>query len=93
MISLSWKLCLLRTTSYATIHQIENELGLSDHNVADWGMFCRETMLELLQGSSKKIGSPNKTVEIDEGKIGRRTGMVPHNTDHLQVRVSGYFFF
>jgi len=50
-------------------------------------------MLELLEGSSEKIGGPNKTVKIDEGKIGRRTGMVPHNTDHLHVRVSGYFYF
>jgi len=29
-------------------HQIENELCLSDHTVADWGMFCRETMLDFL---------------------------------------------
>jgi competence protein ComGF len=47
-------------------HQKENEHDLSDHTVADWGMFCRETMLELLEGSSEKIGGPNKTVEIDK---------------------------
>jgi len=52
--------------------QIENELDLSYHTVADWGMFCRETMLEFLEGSSQKIGGPNKIVEIDESKIGRR---------------------
>ena len=52
-------------------HRTENELGLSDHTVADWGMFCRETMLEFLEGSSEKIGGPNKTIEIDDSKIGR----------------------
>jgi len=42
------------------------------HTVADWGMFCRETMVVFLEGSSVKIGGPNKTVEIDESKFGRR---------------------
>lgn len=51
-------------------HQIENELGFSDHTFAVWGMFCRETMLEFLEGSpEKKIGGLNKTVKIDESKI------------------------
>jgi transposase-like protein len=35
-------------------------------------MFCRETMLVCLEGCSVKIGGPNKTVEIDESKFGRR---------------------
>ena len=35
-------------------------------------MFCRETMLVFLEGSSVKIGGPNKTVHIDESKFGRR---------------------
>jgi hypothetical protein len=35
-------------------------------------MFCRETMLLFLEGSSVKIGGPQKTVEIDESKFGRR---------------------
>lgn len=52
-------------------HQIEKELGLSDHTVADWGLFCRETMLEFLEGSFEKIGGPNKIVKIDGSKIGR----------------------
>jgi len=55
-------------------HQIENEPGLSDHDtVAGWGMFCRETTLEFLEGSSDEIGGPNKTVEIDDSKIGEST--------------------
>jgi hypothetical protein len=35
-------------------------------------MFCRETMLLFLEGSSVKIGGPQKTVEIAESKFGRR---------------------
>jgi transposase-like protein len=35
-------------------------------------MFCRETMLVFMEGCSEKIGGPNKTVEIDERKFGRR---------------------
>ena len=53
-------------------NQIENEYNLSDHTVADWGMFCREAMLDYLAGSSQKIGGLNRVVEIDESKIGRR---------------------
>ena len=45
---------------------------LSVHTVADWGMFCRETMLVFLECSYVKIGGPNKTVEIDESKFGWR---------------------
>ena len=51
---------------------IKNEYCFSSHTVADWGMFCRETMLVYLEGCSVKIGGPNKTVEIDESKFGRR---------------------
>jgi transposase-like protein len=35
-------------------------------------MFCRETMVVFLEGSSVKIGGPNKTVEIGVSKFGRR---------------------
>jgi transposase-like protein len=35
-------------------------------------MFCREVMLLFMENSSVKIGGPNKTVEIDESKFGRR---------------------
>ena len=68
-------------------HQIENELGLCDHTFTVWGMFCRETMLEFLEGSSeKKIGGPNKTVKIDESKISQRK----YNRGH---RVQGQWVF
>jgi hypothetical protein len=35
-------------------------------------MFCRETTLVFLKGSSVKIDGRYKTVEIDESKFGRR---------------------
>jgi hypothetical protein len=51
---------------------IHHEHHFSDHTIADWGMFCREAMLVYLEGSSEKISGPNKTVDIDESKFGRR---------------------
>jgi transposase-like protein len=40
--------------------------------LADWGQFCRGTMFVYMEGCSEKIGDPNKTVEIDESKFGKR---------------------
>ena len=53
-------------------HLIQEEHGHGSDTVADWGMFCRETMLVYMEGCSEKIGGPNKTVEIDESMFGRR---------------------
>jgi hypothetical protein len=53
-------------------HKIEKEYGFSDHTVADWGIFCRETMFVILEDCPIKISGPNKTIEIDESKFGRR---------------------
>jgi hypothetical protein len=51
----------------------EHSIGiLLQFAVADWGMFCRETILVFLEGCSDNIGGPNKTVKIDENKFGRR---------------------
>ena len=52
--------------------KIQNEYCFSAHTVTDCGSFCRETMLEFLEGGSEKIGGPNKNPEIDEWKFGRR---------------------
>jgi transposase-like protein len=48
-------------------------------------MFCRETMLVFLEGSSVKIGRPNKSVEIDESKFGRRRYHTGHPSEGLWV--------
>jgi hypothetical protein len=55
--------------------QIQKEHCFSKHTVANWGMFCRETMLVFLEGCSVKTGGPNKTVEIDESKFGWSVGV------------------
>jgi len=52
--------------------QIQSEYRFASHTLANWGVFCREVMLVYLERSSVKIGGPNKTVEIDESKFGRR---------------------
>jgi hypothetical protein len=52
--------------------RIEEEHHFSPNTISDWGQFCKETMLVYVQGCSEKIGGPNKTVEIDESKLGRR---------------------
>jgi len=48
------------------------EYAVSPNTIAEWGMFCRETMLVFMAGCSEKLGGPNKTVEIDGSKFGRR---------------------
>jgi transposase-like protein len=48
-------------------------------------MFCKETMLAFLEGCSVKIGGPNKTVEIDESKFGRRKYLRGHPVEGLWV--------
>ena len=52
--------------------RIMEEYCLCSCTVADWGMFCRETMLVFMACCSEKLGGPNKIVEVDESKFGRR---------------------
>ena len=53
-------------------HAIQREHHYSSTTVAGWGRYCKEAMLEYVKGCSQRIGGPNKTVEIDESKFGRR---------------------
>ena len=53
-------------------HLIQREYGFSSKTIADWVMFCRETMLMYMEGCSENIRDPNKTVEIDEIMFGLR---------------------
>jgi hypothetical protein len=52
--------------------QIQQDYSFSSKTIADWGKFCRETMLVYTEGCSDKNGGTNKTVEIDESMFGRR---------------------
>ena len=69
---------------YEPAHQIQKEHCFISHAVMDWGMFCREVMLVLMEGCSEKIGGPNKTVKIDESKFRRRNYQTP--TDPIKCQ-------
>ena len=51
---------------------IQQEHLFTPTTINDWSQFCRQTMLEYLDGCSERIGCRNKTVEIDDSKFGRR---------------------
>jgi hypothetical protein len=53
-------------------HIVHKKHRFGPNTIADWGLFCSETMLVYMEGCSEKIGGANKTVEIDESKFGRR---------------------
>jgi len=74
VISPSKRFCSLHTTPVCCepATKIQSEYRLSSYTVADWGMFCRETMLVFLEGCYVKLGGTNTTVKIDESKVGRR---------------------
>jgi hypothetical protein len=48
------------------------QIQYEHHTITNWGKLCRVALLVYLEGYSEKIGDPNKTVEIDESKFGRR---------------------
>ena len=53
-------------------HTIQQEHHFGPATISDWAKLCRAVMLDYALGNSQKIGCPNKTVEIDESKFGRR---------------------
>jgi hypothetical protein len=65
---------------------IQHEYGFGSPTVTDWRHFVREAMFVYLHDSSQKIGGPNKTVEIDESKFGKRKY-------HRGHRVQGQWIF
>jgi len=52
--------------------RIKQEHRFGPNMLAEWGQFCRETMLRYVQGCSEKIDGPNKTVEFQESKFCKR---------------------
>ena len=54
-----------------TANQIQHEHHFSDRTIANWGMFCRETLLVYLWGSSEKRPlRSTKASSVDENTIG-----------------------
>jgi hypothetical protein len=49
--------------------KIKNKYCFRDDTVADWGMFCKETMLVFLEGCSVKIGGPNREKQVRSAKV------------------------
>jgi hypothetical protein len=66
-------------------HTIQQEQQFGPATINDWAKLCREGMLDYVLGSSQKIGGPNKTVEIDESKFGRRKYNRGHNVKGRSV--------
>ena len=66
--------------------RILHEYGHGSHTVTDWRQFVREAMAVYLQDNSQKIGGPDKIVEIDESKFGKRKYLRGH-------RVQGQWIF
>uniref|UniRef100_A0A2H1WZ44 SFRICE_041273 n=1 Tax=Spodoptera frugiperda TaxID=7108 RepID=A0A2H1WZ44_SPOFR len=81
----------------------EDQPVLSYKTIADWYSYCREVvviyMLEHVT-ADRKIGGPNKIVQIDESKFGRRKynrgrhieghwviGMIEDGSDDLRLEV------
>ena len=51
---------------------IQQEHLFCSATISEWAKLCREVMLDYVPGSSQKIFSPKKTVEIDDSKFRRR---------------------
>jgi len=69
----SRRFCISRTTSCAA--NLPNKSNANITSVITRsrpGVLRTETLLVYLEGCSEKIGGPNKTVEIDVSKFGRR---------------------
>jgi hypothetical protein len=59
---------LLKVPSQATQQQYQ----IGKHTACDWFQFCREVVLEFMEGKSEIIGGEGKVVEINESKFGKR---------------------
>lgn len=64
---------------------IGHELKIAPKNCVDWASFCREVCLVAFVDHPEKIGGPEKTVEIDESKFGRRKNWKGHRVEGVWV--------
>jgi len=53
-------------------HIIHKQHRFVSDTIAAWSLFCRKTVLMYMEDCSEKIGGPNKTVDINTSKFGRR---------------------
>jgi hypothetical protein len=60
---------LIYILHHVPAHTVELEHYFCLRTVSDWAEFCKEAMLFYAVGCSQKIGSPKKTVEMDENKL------------------------
>ena len=52
--------------------QIKLQLGVESHTAVDWDMFCQELCKVTVFVRWERLGGPEKVVQIDESKIGKR---------------------
>ncbi|XP_076635492.1 uncharacterized protein LOC143348781 [Colletes latitarsis] len=86
---LSYEIVLKLT--YMLVHNFEQyhiirELELNKNTVSQWNYFMKQVMADWLQNSCEILGGPDKVVEIDESKFGRRKY-------HRGHRVEGQWVF
>jgi len=64
---------------------ISHEIGIGHSACVDWASYCREICLNAYIQHPRQIGGPNKTVEIDESKFGKRKFYRGHHVEGCWV--------
>ena len=59
-------------TNRFTQAEVASEVGVSIKTVSDWFSFCREVVDHYCIEHTVQVGGPDKVVEIDEAKFGKR---------------------
>ncbi|XP_063600398.1 uncharacterized protein LOC134776576 [Penaeus indicus] len=74
-------------TDYFSYQGIRDEItGISDKTISEWSSYCRDVLIHWCQvNSSKQIGGPGLTVEIDELKLKKRKNKEDRITESMWV--------